>query len=134
MKKNTIKDISTYEDIQLFVNLFYKKLEEDLLLKDIFFARLGTGDWQHHLTTIYNFWATVLLQHTSYKGQSFLPHFTMNLQQMHFDRWLQLFDESIDYYFEGPMATDAKIRAKTMAVLFMSKINYYKDNGGTPLV
>jgi hemoglobin len=128
------KDISTYDDIILFVDLFYDKLAKDALLKDIFFARLGNGNWQEHLTTIYNFWATVLLQHTSYKGQSFLPHAKMQLEQMHFDKWLQLFNESIDFYFEGAVATDAKTRANTMAILFMSKINYYKENGGTPLI
>ncbi len=127
-------DIASYEDIQLFVDLFYKKLATDDLLKDIFYGRLGKEDWQPHLTTIYNFWATVLLQHTSYKGQSFLPHYSMNLEQKHFDQWLNLFNNSIDFYFEGPVATDAKTRANTMAILFMSKINHYRAQGGTPLV
>ncbi len=126
-------DITEYQDIKNIIDLFYNKLAADELLQDIFIKRLG-ADWQPHLTTIYNFWATILLGHTSYKGQSFLPHADMNLEQIHFDRWLQLFNESVDYYCQGEVASDAKQRANTMAILFMSKINYYRDNGKKPLI
>jgi len=127
-------DIKNREDIQLLVDTFYDKLSKDELLKDIFFNRLGHGDWQHHLDTIYNFWESVLFQQPTYKGQSFLPHFTLNLYQYHFDQWLKLFGESIDEHFAGEVAEDAKKKANTMAILFMSKINHYREHGGTPLM
>jgi hemoglobin len=127
-------DITTYEDIQIFVHRFYDLLAQDEMLKSIFFDRLGFGDWSVHLKRIIDFWDTVLFATANYKGQSFLPHASMNLTQIHFDRWLLLFNQSIDENFEGEKATEAKHRANTMAILFISKINYYKENGGTPLM
>jgi hemoglobin len=129
-----MQDIKTKEDIKSLVDLFYNKLANDLLLKEIFIGRLGTGSWQTHLDRIYDFWETVLLGATSYTGQSFMPHSTLNLEQQHFDQWLALFNESMDELFEGELATDAKKKANTMAILFMSKINYYKEKGGTGLI
>jgi hemoglobin len=129
-----VMDIASKLDIKLLVDTFYNKLAADELLKPIFIARLGTDDWQSHLNTIYNFWETVLLGATTYKGQSFMPHSTMQLEQLHFDKWLLLFDESVDALFDGITATEAKKKAHTMAILFMSKINYYKEKGGTGLI
>lgn len=127
-------DIETRIDIKQLVDVFYNKLAHDELLKPIFIARLGVDDWQPHLNTIYDFWETVLLGATAYKGQSFLPHSTMQLEQLHFDKWLQLFNESVDALFEGSKANEAKQKANTMAILFMSKISYYKEKGGTGLI
>jgi hemoglobin len=58
----------------------------------------------------------------------------MNLYQIHFDQWLKLFQESIDALFNGPIADDAKKRANIMAILFISKINHNRENGGVHLV
>jgi hemoglobin len=127
-------DIANKQDIILLVDTFYNRLAADELLKPIFIARLGQDNWQPHLNTIYDFWETVLLGAITYKGQSFMPHSTMQLEQVHFDKWLQLFDESVDALFDGDTATDAKKKAHTMAILFMSKINYYKEKGGTGLI
>jgi hemoglobin len=128
------KDIETREDIAVFVTAFYDQLATDELLKNIFFARLGNGDWQPHLQVIVNFWDSVLFGSPTYKGSSFMPHNSMQLQQIHFDKWLQLLNQSIDDNFEGVKTTEAKTKANTMAILFMSKINYNKENGITPLI
>jgi hemoglobin len=127
-------DITSTADIEIFVNRFYDLLAIDDMLKPIFFDRLGHGDWSVHLKRIVDFWDTVLFATATYKGQSFLPHASMNLTQIHFDQWLALFNQSIDENFEGEKASEAKQRANTMAILFMSKINYYRENGGTPLM
>jgi hemoglobin len=136
-----MEDISNYEHVVAFTDLFYQYLAQDDLLKDIFFQRLGEvppeqalAAWKPHLERVYAFWETVLLGTTSYKGQSFLPHASMDLHQEHFDRWLALFNKSIDTLFEGPKASEAKQKANTMAILFMSKINYNRENGGIHLV
>jgi hemoglobin len=127
-------DIQSRTDIQTLVTQFYDKLAQSDKVKHIFFDRLGDGDWIPHLQRIVDFWETVLLGATTYTGQSFAPHASMNLEQTHFDEWLHLFNTTVDELFEGPVATDAKKRAHTMAVLFMSKINYYRDKGTTPLI
>jgi hemoglobin len=129
-----MRDIEHIADIQLFTNRFYDLLAADELLKPIFIDRLGEGNWQEHLNHIYDFWETVLLGGTNYKRQSFLPHASMDLEQIHFDQWLKLFAQSIDEQFTGTKADEAKQKANTMAILFMSKINYYKENGKSPLI
>jgi hemoglobin len=119
-------DISTRQHIEVLVTTFYNKLATDQLLQDIFIARLGPSNWEPHLQVIVNFWETVLLEATSYKGQSFAPHSTMELHQHHFDRWLHLFNTTVDELYSGPIANTAKQKAQMMATLFMSKINFMR--------
>jgi hemoglobin len=127
-------DIKNYSDLQLCITRFYELLATDKMLNPIFYDMLGHGNWTNHINKIADFWDTVLFAGTNYKGQSFLPHATMQLEQKHFDQWLALFAQSINENFEGPKAEEAIAKAKTMAILFMSKINYYKENGETPLL
>jgi hemoglobin len=129
-----MKDISNKQDIIILVDSFYHKLSQNTLLKNIFFERLGPDNWQPHLERIYDFWETVLLGATSYVGQSFAPHATMDLYKEHFDEWLRLFNETVDELFVGDIATDAKKRANTMAILFLSKIDYNRDGGMKSIV
>ncbi len=128
------KDIVDRKDIELFVTEFYNKLAADEFLKSIFFERLGPDNWQPHLIRIVDFWEMVLLGNPVYKGQSFLPHATMNLTQQHFDKWLAHFESILLENFEGEKTTEAISKANTMAILFMSKINYYNNNNATPLL
>jgi hemoglobin len=127
-------DISNRADIQAFVTLFYQKLANSTVVQHIFFDKLGTGDWAPHLERIVDFWETVLFGATTYTGQSFAPHASMQLQQDHFTEWLALFTQSIDELFVGPKADEAKQKANTMAILFMSKINYTRDNNLTNIL
>jgi hemoglobin len=129
-----MSDIANKQDIKLLVDTFYNKLSKSELLKDIFFDRLGPDNWQPHLERIYDFWETVLLGATSYVGQSFAPHATMNLHKAHFDEWLLLFTETTDELFVGEVADDAKKRANTMAILFLSKIDYNRNGGMQSIV
>jgi hemoglobin len=123
------KDIINREDIEILVNKFYDKLGENEGVKNIFFDRLGPKEnWPTHLQTIINFWETVLLGATSYTGQSFAPHATMQLTKEHFDIWLYLFNETVDELYQGPIADKAKERAHFMGTIFLSKINFL--NGG----
>mgnify|MGYP000014324520 CR=1 FL=1 len=123
MKK---KDIENLEDIQLMVDTFYGKVQEDELLQGIFNGIIR-DKWEQHLEKMYRFWQTVLLKEHSYYGAPFAPHATMPIDAKHFERWEQLFSETIDAHFEGEKADEAKWRAGKMAELFLSKIEYYKN-------
>jgi hemoglobin len=127
-------DILCTADIEIFVTEFYGLLAKDTIVKDIFFDRLGQQDWTPHLQVIITFWESIIFGTHAYKGQSFLPHASMNLTQIHFDRWLLLLQQSIDNNFNGVNADTIKTKANLMAILFMSKINYYKDSNNTPLI
>lgn len=128
-KKFSVKaDVLNREDVVLFVNSFYEKVRIDDLIGPVF-AGVINDNWQPHLEKMYRFWETVLLGNHTYSGAPFMPHAQLPLEQKHFDRWLQLFDQTLDQHFDGPVAEDAKARAAKMAVMFLSKINYLKEHG-----
>jgi hemoglobin len=127
---NDIRDIS---DIRLFVDEFYKKVREDDQIGPVFSAVI-TGDWQPHLDKMYLFWNAALFGVAGFKGNPFAKHAPLPISQPHFDRWLKLFSETIDSYFEGPVARDTKQRAQLMAVMFVHKLDRMNDRPGNVLV
>ena len=122
-----MKEITGLSDIQVLVNAFYTKVREDELLGPVFNPLLE-GRWSEHLEKMYRFWETVLLDAHSYRGSPFPPHAGLPVAQIHFDRWLALFVETVDGNFIGEKATEAKWRAQKMAELFHFKIEHYKEH------
>jgi hemoglobin len=122
------KDIENRSDIELLVNEFYTLVQADELIGNIF-NEIIRDQWPRHLSKMYSFWETVLLGNHTYSGAPFMPHAKLPLEQKHFDRWLLLFGNTMDTFFEGPVADDAKARASKMAVMFLSKIDFLKTHG-----
>ncbi|MBN8880627.1 MAG: group III truncated hemoglobin [Sphingobacteriales bacterium] len=127
------KDITTIEDIKLLVDTFYGKIRIDLLLGGIFNGVIKDR-WPEHLEKMYRFWQTVLLDEHTYFGSPFPPHAELPVEQKHFDAWLKLWHETIDEHFAGAKADEAKWRGDKMAVMFLSKIEYYRNNSAKPLL
>ena len=130
---NDSKDITTIEDIKLLVDSFYGKIRVDLLLGGIFNGVIKDR-WPEHLEKMYRFWQTVLLGEHTYYGSPFPPHAQLPVERKHFDAWLKLWYETIDERFAGAKADEAKWRGDKMAVMFLSKIEYYRNNSATPLL
>lgn len=130
---NTIQDISTFEDIRLFVDEFYAKIRQDDLLASIFQSKIGES-WELHLQKMYAFWNAALFGEKGYVGNPFQKHATLPIQGEHFDRWLALFHETIDTRFTGPLAEDAKWRAGVMAHNFQNRLAVLNKNAPVPLV
>lgn len=120
-------DIQNLVDIQLLVDTFYNKIREDHLLKDIFNNKIQDR-WPEHLTKMYSFWQTVLLEEHTYYGSPFVPHAKLPIDLEHFDQWLLLFTETVDDLFEGEKAEKAKWQGNRMAQMFHSKITFYNNN------
>ena len=123
-------DIQNLVDIQLLVDTFYNKIREDHLLKDIFNNKIQDR-WPEHLTKMYSFWQTVLLEEHTYYGSPFVPHAKLPIDLEHFDQWLLLFTETVDDLFEGEKAEKAKWQGNRMAQMFHSKITFYNNNNNT---
>ncbi|MBC9930067.1 group III truncated hemoglobin [Chitinophaga qingshengii] len=124
------KDITHITDIQLLVDNFYGKVREDDLLGPIF-NNLLQDRWPEHLEKMYRFWDTVLLDSHTYHGAPFHPHATLPVNLVHFERWVQLFRETVYAHFTGAKADEACWRGEKMAQMFLSKIEYYQ--GQPPL-
>lgn len=112
-------DIQTKEDIELLVNTFYGKVLKDTILAP-FFTRLN---FDHHLPKMVHFWAFVLLDEPGYTTDVTKTHIKMPLKQEHFDKWIQLFNETTDELFTGENAEKAKRRAFLIRWTIESKMS-----------
>lgn len=118
---NSRPDIQTEADIKLLVDTFYNKVNADALLAPVFneFAHV---DWLAHLPRMYDFWSSLLLHTSRYRGQPFLKHIPLPIGGEHFQRWLTLFLGTVDELFAGPVADEAKLRAQNIAYVFESRL------------
>lgn len=123
----THKDITTAEDIKILVDNFYTKIKQDDIIGFIF-TDVATVDWEHHLPKMYSFWQSILLSIEGYKGNPMQKHLQLNnkiqLNSTHFDRWTLLFEQTIDENFSGTCAEEAKLRAKSIAMVWQIKLNH----------
>lgn len=67
----------------------------------------------------------VLLGKNGYKGQPFPKHLVLPISGEHFNRWLTLFEQTIDELFEGEKAEEAKQRAMMIAQTFQYKMGIF---------
>ena len=110
-------DIINRTDVELLVNSFYDKVRADSLLAPLF----AHVDWPAHLPTMYHFWSFNLLGEAGYKGNIIQKHIPLSLNKSHFEQWLKLFNETVDFLFSGDKAEEAKSRAYSMAVVIQVK-------------
>ncbi|MBK7099500.1 MAG: group III truncated hemoglobin [Sphingobacteriales bacterium] len=129
---NAKKDIENLDDIKKLVDSFYSKVRKDELIGPVFEEKIADR-WPSHLEKMYTFWQTVLLDERTYYGSPFPPHAGLNIDNEHFEVWLTLFDETLDEYFEGEIADEARWRAEKMADMFLRKLDYYRNNSSQPL-
>jgi hemoglobin len=108
-------------------------VRENELLGPIFNGILKDR-WTEHLEKMYRFWQTILLEVPTYSGSPFPPHAKLPVSQLHFDTWLQLWHGTLDEFFVGEKAEEAKWRGSRMAEMFMYKIDYYRNNNAKPLL
>ncbi|HFC00271.1 MAG TPA: group III truncated hemoglobin, partial [Phaeodactylibacter sp.] len=114
------QDIQSRKDIEKLVRVFYEKLLDDDLLQH-FFVEITAIDLTTHLPIIFDFWESVLFQVGKYKNDTLDIHLELNhkyrLQTAHFNRWLELFNQTLDELFEGKKTQEAKDRALSIATI-----------------
>jgi len=110
-------DIETRADVEDLVRGFYRDVAMDDLLGPVFAA--AAVDWAAHVPKLVAFWAGQLLGEPGYDGNPLHAHQPVHartpLTDAHYDRWLELFDATIDDRFRGQRADLAKARARRMA-------------------
>ena len=120
------KDIQHREDIKKLITLFYEKLLRDEEFKHIF-LEVAEIDVLDHLDIIIDFWESALFRAGKYKRDTVAAHLELHqkyrLNEAHFDRWLQFFNETVDELFTGEKAKGAKNRALTIATIIKLKID-----------
>ena len=110
-------DITSRDDIERLVVAFYRDAAVDELLGPVFAA--VPVDWSAHIPTLVDFWTWQLLGERAYDGHPMRAHEDANRRMpftaAHYERWLELFDGTVDELFAGPTADQAKHRAHKIA-------------------
>jgi hemoglobin len=78
--------------IARLVHTFYARVRQDELIGPIFESRVQ--DWEDHLRRLCDFWSSVTLMSGRYHGQPMAVHLSVSPESQHFDRWLQLFEQT----------------------------------------
>jgi hemoglobin len=78
--------------ISRLVDAFYARVRADPLLGPVFDARIS--DWEPHLQQMRLFWSSVALMSGAYHGRPMPKHLPLPVDAVHFDRWLELFEQT----------------------------------------
>lgn len=128
-----MKDIEVLEDIKKVVDNFYGKVRRDELLGPVFKAKIG-DNWDQHLDKMYRFWQTILLdEEKTYFGNPFMKHAKLPISPEHFDKWLQLWKETLQENYDGAKTEEALWRAQRMGYVFQVKLFGPENAGKRPI-
>lgn len=118
----------TKENIRRMVDHFYSQVLKDDLIGDFFIEKLGdemiSDEWLHHLDLLRDFWASIILGDSAYRGQPIKPHLDMeDLKRESFERWLELFSQTIDKLYVKEQADIFKMHSQKIANSFMKSLS-----------
>jgi len=118
-----MRDIETREDLEFLLTGFYEVATKDEQIGH-HFAEL---DLVSHLPVIVDFWEKILFGKPVYFGNPLLIHQKINeifpLKSEHFERWLEIFSQTVDAFFTGETAENAILRARMIAHSLNQRIN-----------
>lgn len=118
-------DLDSPEEIAEMVRRFYADVAQDDLLGPIF-NDVAQVDWSDHLPKLTAFWCRALLSMPGYSGNPYSKHLAVHAREPftaeHFERWLSLFEDTIDTRWSGPRCEHAKSFARHVAAVHSRKI------------
>jgi hemoglobin len=77
---------------------FYAAVMQDGLLAPVFHAQLGPfpgAGWPVHIARLAGFWRAVTGGPSHYRGQPAAAHRNLGIGPEHFDRWLELWQDTL---------------------------------------
>lgn len=108
------KDLDSRTEIHNLVVHFYREIAFDPILDPIF-EEVAEVDWAIHMPRLTNYWCRVLLGENSYDGMLLAAHQHVHrleaFEPVLFDRWYELWVDSIEEHWAGPNAEKAKSHA-----------------------
>ena len=114
------RDLDDEAEIAEMVRRFYADVAQDDLLGPLF-GEVARVDWSEHLPKLTAFWCRALLQQPGYQGNPFRAHQLIHdrsaFTRAHFERWLDLFHETLDLGWEGTRVEHAKDLAQRVAMV-----------------
>lgn len=118
-------DVLSRDDIEKIVGSFYDKVKSDEVI-GFFFSRVVEIDWNRHLPLMCAFWENILFYTGEYEGDPLAAHLNISRKyptsSEHFERWLQLFAQSVDELYQGENAEKMKRHARGISTVMQGKI------------
>lgn len=111
-------DLDGPEQVAVLVRRFYAAVDKDDLLGPMF-NEVAQVDWPEHLVKLTAFWSRALFGIPGYHGNPFRAHLLVHSRRpftpAHFERWLELFRQTLDRGWQGPKADQASELARKVA-------------------
>ena len=121
-----LPDILGRPDIVTLVNAFYTKVREDAPLGHVFDG-VAKVNWETHLPKLYDFWDTVLFRAGTFRGNPMAAHLKLmeraDMSWPMFEKWLELFRQTVAENFSGENAGHIVRCAEDMARVIHSKLH-----------
>ncbi len=118
-----MKQLETRKDLEKLLTEFYKIAPFDAEIGHHF----DDTDLAAHLPVIVDFWEKVLFGKPIYFGNPLSVHQILNAKSpltfSNFQRWIEIFTDTIDKFFFGEMADAAKLRATMIAQSLYRNLN-----------
>jgi hemoglobin len=108
-------DRVTDDSVPVLVRAFYDKVRVDAQLAPVFAKALG-HDWSGHMATMCDFWSTAMRLSRRYKGDMLATH--QRVEGLHsalFERWLELFEQTVGEHFAAQAGIALDDRARKTA-------------------
>lgn len=114
------RDLDSPSEIAEMVRRFYVDVAQDDLLGPMF-NEVARVDWSTHLPKLSDFWCRALLSLPGYDGNPYRAHLEVHAKReftpAQFQRWLDLFEETLDLGWRGPNVERARAFARRIATV-----------------
>lgn len=119
------RDLETRKDLEILLAEFYKTAMTDKVIGH-YFTKVVILDLEEHLPRIVSFWEKILFGKPVYFGNPMFVHQKLHqisaFEKKHFERWLEIFNQTIDKLFSGTMAEKAKSKANNIAQSLLNRL------------
>ncbi|QHS55964.1 group III truncated hemoglobin [Mucilaginibacter sp. 14171R-50] len=115
------KDIGNLADIRYLIRLFHVAILNDPLTGPVFTGKIVLNDVDH-FNKVCAFWEAALLKAPHYSGNPFARYVPLALTQDQYNKWLSIFETTVDTHFQGETAEEAKDQAHTLSNLLLFRL------------
>lgn len=131
----SLPDIADRSDLVRLVDTFYIKVRADKALGHVF-DEVAQVNWETHLPKLYDFWDSVIFRAGNFRGNPMAAHAKLapltDMGWPLFERWLELFKETVGEMFSGERAGHIVRCAEDMANVIYSRIHGVLDRRFDP--
>ena len=117
----------TEEMVAELVSAFYARARRDEVIGPVFNRVVAADHWPEHISTITDFWSSMLLGTRRYMGRPMPKHLAIpELSDAHFQRWLTLFKQTAEELCPPEIAALFVDRAERIGHNFRIRIAQFR--------